>query len=127
MPNPSLLVLIAIGALAGVLSGLFGIGGGVIVVPALIYLAGFDQHLATGTSLAVLLPPVGVGAALEYYRQGEVHVKAAAVIAVTLLLCAWLAAQVATHIPGPYLRLMFAIFVTGLGVSLAYDAVRQLR
>jgi uncharacterized protein len=127
MPNPSLLVLIAIGALAGALSGLFGIGGGVIVVPALIYLAGFDQHLATGTSLAVLLPPVGVGAALEYYRQGNVHVKAAAVIAVTLLVCAWLAAQVATRVPGQYLRLMFAVFVIGLGMSLAYDAVRQLR
>ena len=127
MPNPSLLVLIAIGALAGALSGLFGIGGGVIVVPALIYLAGFDQHLATGTSLAVLLPPVGVGAALEYYRQGNVHVKAAAVIAVTLLVCAWLAAQVATRVPGQYLRLMFAVFVIGLGMSLAYDALRQLR
>jgi len=127
MPNPSLLVLIAIGALAGTLSGFFGIGGGVIIVPALIYLAGFDQHLATGTSLAVLLPPVGVGAALEYYRQGEVHVKAAAVIAVTLLVCAWVAAQVATRVPGQYLRLMFAVFVIGLGMSLAYDALRQLR
>jgi uncharacterized membrane protein YfcA len=127
MPNPSFLVLISIGALAGALSGLFGIGGGVIVVPALIYLAGFDQHLATGTSLAVLLPPVGIGAALEYYRHGEVHVKAAAVIAVALLLCAWLASHVATRVSGPYLRMMFAIFVICLGLSLAYDALRHLR
>lgn len=127
MPNPSLLVLVAIGGFAGALSGLFGIGGGVIIVPALIYLAGFDQHLATGTSLAVLLPPVGAGAALAYYRQGDVDVKAAAVIAVTLLVSAWLSAQVATRVSGPYLQLMFGIFVTGLGVSLAYDAVRQLR
>ena len=127
MPNPSLFVLVAIGGLAGALSGLFGIGGGVIIVPALIYLAGFDQHLATGTSLAVLLPPVGAGAAFAYYRQGEVDVKAAAVIAVTLLVCAWLSAQVATRVSGPYLRLMFAIFIIGLGMSLAYDAVRQLR
>lgn len=127
MPNPSLFVFVAIGALAGALSGLFGIGGGVIIVPALIYLAGFDQHLATGTSLAVLLPPVGVGAALEFYRQGEVHVKAAAIIAVTLLLSAWLVAQVATRVSGPYLRLMFGIFVTALGVSLAFDAYRNLR
>jgi len=127
MPNPSLLMLIAIGGLAGALSGLFGIGGGVIIVPALIYLAGFDQHRATGTSLAVLLPPVGAGAALAYYRQGAVDIRAAAVIAVTLLVCAWLVAQVATRVPGPYLRLMFGIFVTVLGVSLVYDAVRNLR
>jgi uncharacterized membrane protein YfcA len=127
MSNPSVVVFVAIGALAGALSGLFGIGGGVIIVPALIYLAGFEQHLATGTSLAVLLPPVGAGAALAYYRQGDVDVKAAAIIAVTLLVCAWLTAQVATRLSGPYLRLMFAIFVVGLGVSLAYDAVRQFR
>lgn len=127
MPGPSLVLLVAIGASAGVLSGLFGIGGGVIIVPALIYFAGFDQHLATGTSLAVLLPPVGVGAAFEYYRQGEVDVKAAIVIAVALLACAWLTALFANRIAGPYLRLMFGLFVTGLGVSLAYDALRHLK
>ena len=127
MSIASVFVFIAIGGLAGVLSGLFGIGGGVIVVPALIYFAGFDQHRATGTSLAVLLPPVGIGAALEYYRQGDVDVRAAAIIAATLLLCAWLVAQVATRVSGPYLRLMFGIFVTALGVSLAYDAFRNLR
>jgi hypothetical protein len=127
MPGPSLVLLVAIGASAGVLSGLFGIGGGVIIVPALIYFAGFDQHLATGTSLAVLLPPVGVGAAFEYYRQGEVDVKAAIVIAVALLACAWLTALVANRIAGPYLRLMFGLFVMGLGVSLAYDALRHLK
>jgi len=127
MPVAQLLVFVAIGGLAGVLSALFGIGGGVIIVPALIYWAGFDQHLATGTSLAVLLPPVGVGAALAYYRQGEVDVKAAAIIAVSLLLCAWLVAQFATRASGSHLRLLFGIFVTLLGVSLAYDAFRQLR
>jgi hypothetical protein len=60
MPTPPLLVLLAIGAVAGALSGLFGIGGGVIIEPALVYFVGFDQHLATGTSLAILLPPVGI-------------------------------------------------------------------
>ena len=126
MTSSSLLLFVAIGATAGALSGLFGIGGGVIIVPALIYLAGFDQHLATGTSLAVLLPPVGVGAAIEYYRQGHVDLKASAVIAVTLLVCAWLSAAIANRVGGPYLRLMFGIFVTALGLSLVYDAIRRL-
>jgi len=66
MPSPPLFSLVSIGALAGALSGLLGIGDGVILVPALVYFGGFDQHLATGTSLAIWLPPVGIGAALEY-------------------------------------------------------------
>ena len=127
MPSTSLLLFAGIGAVAGALSGLFGIGGGVVIVPALIYLAGFDQHLATGTSLAVLLPPVGVGAAVEYYRHGHVHVKGALVIAIALLVCAWLASLAANRVSGPYLRLMFGLFVTGLGLSVAYDAIRHLK
>jgi uncharacterized protein len=127
MANPSLLVLVGIGALAGALSGLFGIGGGVIIVPALIYLAGFDQHLATGTSLAILLPPVGAGAALEYYRQGRVDLRSAVVIAITLLLSAWLASMLANRLSGTYLRLMFGIFVTVLGLSLIYSEISKIR
>jgi len=65
-----LMVLVAIGLLSGLASGIFGIGGGVILVPALIYLAGFSQHRATGTSLAVLLPPIGLAATIEYYVHG---------------------------------------------------------
>lgn len=125
MPHPSLVLLASIGAVSGILSGLFGIGGGVLVVPALIYLARFDQHMATGTSLAVLLPPVGLGAALEYYRHGHVNVRAAVVIAVTLFVCAWLTAGVANRINGPHLRVLFGLFLTGLGLSVAYDGVRQ--
>lgn len=77
MAQPSFILLFAIGLFAGVLSGMFGIGGGVVIVPALIYVAGFRQHVATGTSLAVLLPPIGIAAAFEYYRNGRVDVRAA--------------------------------------------------
>ena len=127
MSNPPLFILVGIGALAGALSGLFGIGGGVIIVPALVYFAGFDQHLATGTSLAILLPPVGIGAAFEYYRQGRVDLRSAVVIAVTLLLSAWLASMFANRVSGPYLRLMFGVFVVGLGLSLIYSEIVHLR
>ena len=61
-----ILKLILIGLAAGIFAGFFGVGGGIIIIPALIYLLAFDQHLATGTSLAVLLPPIGLAAALEY-------------------------------------------------------------
>jgi hypothetical protein len=75
------LVLLLIGLSAGVVSGFFGIGGGVIIVPALIYLLGFSQHRAIGTSLAILLPPVGLGAAFEYYRHGNLDIRAAIFVA----------------------------------------------
>lgn len=70
-PSPALLLLI--GFIAGIAAGLFGIGGGVLIVPALVYLAGFPLHTAVGTSLAILLPPVGLAAVLTYYRYGQGH------------------------------------------------------
>lgn len=126
MTEPSFALLFAIGVFAGVLSGLFGIGGGVVIVPALIYIAGFRQHLATGTSLAVLLPPIGVAAAFEYYRNGNVNVRAAAIIAVAILIGSWLGAVVANRMAGPQLRLAFGIFVVGLGIYLVYGALLRL-
>src|SRR5436190_23193261 len=122
MNTASFFVLAAIGAAAGILSGLFGIGGGVLIVPALIYFAGFDQHLATGTSLAVLLPPVGIGAALEYYRHGGVNIRAAAIIAVCLLVTGSISAMFANRLSENYLRLAFGLFVIGVGITLVYDA-----
>ena len=126
MPNPSLIVLIAIGLFAGVMSGVFGIGGGVVVVPALIYLAGFRQHAATGTSLAVLLPPVGIGAVLEYYRNGNVNFRAAVIIAVAMAAGGYVGALAANRLSGPYLRLAFSVFIVGLGLYLMLGAFRRL-
>lgn len=124
--NPPLFVLIGIGLAAGVLSGVFGIGGGVVIVPALIYLAGFRQHMATGTSLAILLPPVGIAAVLEYYRHGNVNLYAALIIAVTLTIGGWFGAAIANRLAGPYLRLAFGVFVMALGASLIVGALRRL-
>jgi uncharacterized membrane protein YfcA len=126
MDQPSFILLFAIGLFAGVLSGLFGIGGGVVIVPALIYIAGFRQHAATGTSLAVLLPPIGLAAAYEYYRKGNVNIRAAAIIALAVLVGGWLGAVVANRMAGPQLRLAFGIFVVGLGVYLIYGALHRL-
>lgn len=126
MSSPSTWLLIAIGIAAGFLSGLFGIGGGIIIVPALIYAAGFTQHRATGTSLAILLPPVGLLATLEYYRNGNVDVRAAVIIAITVMIAGGAGAFVANRIAGPYLRLAFGIFVICLGVYLIFGAVKRL-
>lgn len=126
MPEPSVVLVLGIGLAAGVLSGVFGIGGGVIIVPALIYMAGFRQHSATGTSLAVLLPPIGIGAMWEYYRHGNVNLRVAMIMAVAVFVGGWIGALVANRVSGPYLRLAFGLFVVVLGVSLIFGASRRL-
>lgn len=119
-------LVLAIGLAAGILSGVFGIGGGVIIVPALIYLAGFRQHNATGTSLAVLLPPIGIGAVWEYYRHQNVDLRVAMIMAVAVFGGGWIGAIIANRLAGPHLRLAFGVFVVVLGVSLIVGASRRL-
>ena len=123
---PPWLTFVMIGVLGGIAAGLFGVGGGIVIVPALIYWAGFSQHMATGTSLAVLLPPVGLAAALEYDRHGNVDVRAAVILAATLFVGSWVGAYFANQMAGPQLRLLFGLFVCGLGVYLVYGACRRL-
>ena len=123
---PPWYVFVIIGVLGGISAGFFGIGGGLIIVPALIYWAGFSQHMATGTSIAVLLPPIGLAAAFEYYRHGNVDVRAALILAATMFLGSWIGAYFANQMGGPQLRLIFGIFVCGLGVYLVYGACKRL-
>jgi uncharacterized protein len=99
--------LLVLGLMAGVLAGLAGVGGGIIIVPALVFLFGFNQHLAQGTSLAVLIPPVGLLAMLQYYRKGDVDLKAAALIAGGLLLGSVFGAKVALGLPQGVLKKIF--------------------
>jgi len=123
---PPWLIFVIIGVLGGVSAGLFGIGGGIVIVPALIYWAGFSQHMATGTSLAVLLPPIGLAAVIEYYRHGNIDVKAGIILAVTMFLGSWLGAYFANHLEGEHLRLIFGLFVCGVGVYIVYGACERL-
>jgi uncharacterized membrane protein YfcA len=123
---PSWLVLVIIGLLGGIAVGLFGVGGGIILVPALVYGAGFTQHMAVGTTIAVLLPPVGLGAALEYYRHGNVDIRAAIILAVLMFAGAWVGAYFANQMNVIYLRLVFGCFVLSLGVFLVFGACRRL-
>lgn len=123
---PQWLMFVIIGMFGGVSSGLFGIGGGIVIVPALIYWAGFSQHKATGTSLAVLLAPIGLAATLEYYRNGNVNIGAAVIIAVSMFVGAWGGAFIANQMKGPHLRLIFGVFVAGVGIYLIYGACKRL-
>ena len=116
---PAVVAIAIIGLVGGVLSGLFGIGGGLLIVPGLILVAGFPIATAAGTSLAALLLPVGLFGALEYYRAGHVDVRAAAVIAVGLLVGAYLGARIGTSLPPEVAQRAFGIFLLVVGARLA--------
>jgi uncharacterized membrane protein YfcA len=118
------LLALMIGLAAGLLSGLFGIGGGVLIVPGLVYLLGFSQKLATGTSLAVLLPPVGIAAVLEYRRHGSVDLRTAALIAVAVVVGSWIGARVAGGMDARLMKGLFGVFLVVLGAYVVFDAVR---
>ena len=113
---------LAIGLAAGVLSGLFGIGGGVVIVPALIWIAKMKPEMATGTSLASLLLPVGALGAWHYYRHGFVEVAPAAWIAAGLVVGAWLGAQVALRLSAQDLQRVFAVFLVLVAGHLWFTA-----
>ncbi len=105
------LVFIGIGLSAGLLSGIFGIGGGVVIVPALILAAGFSPLVATGTSLTALVLPAGALGAYEYYKKGDLNIAASLWIALGLLFGAWVGARLAQHLTAVQLKRAFAIFL----------------
>jgi uncharacterized protein len=107
-----------IGLVAGVLSGLFGIGGGVIVVPALILLVGLEQRTATGTSLAALLLPVGLFGVMTYARAGAVRFPMAALLALGILVGTALGTRVAFVLPELWLRRLLAVLLVMLATQL---------
>lgn len=122
-----LVKLLITGLVAGVAAGFFGIGGGLIIVPALVYLAGFSQQEATGTSLAILLAPLGLGAVIEYNKKGYVDWKAAAIIGILVALGAWLGGKTAVKLPETTLKMAFGIFAIVAGIQTIWSAYVKMR
>lgn len=104
-----------VGLLVGMVSGVVGIGGGVLFIPALVWLFGMDQHKAQGTSIGALLAPVGLLAFLEYYRSGNADLRLAALLALGFLLGGYFGAHWAQQIPDSLLRRVFAVTLVTTG------------
>jgi uncharacterized protein len=102
---------LVLGLCAGVLVGLLGIGGGVVLVPAMVYLLHMDQHLAQGTSLFILLPPIGLGALREYWKQGQVDLHAGILCALGMLFGAYAGSLIALPMPSRNLKGLFGFFL----------------
>ena len=109
---------ILVGLIGGTLSGLTGLGGGFIMVPLLVYLYGMSQHGAQGTSLAVLLPPLGILAFWQYYKNGNVDVSVAILVAIGFLFGGYLGGWAAQLIPGPLLRKGFAVVMAFISLDM---------
>ena len=111
MDIQTLLLLLCIGLLAGIASGFVGIGGGMIIVPALVFGLGLNQHMAQGTSLAMMIPPIGILAVMSYYKAGQIQLEYAGILALTFVLGAWMGSKWALRINPSVVRLIFGLFM----------------
>ncbi|MBK7289740.1 MAG: sulfite exporter TauE/SafE family protein [Chitinophagaceae bacterium] len=124
MGTETLILLIAIGFTAGVLSGLVGIGGGIIIVPALIFFLGFSQQEAQGTSLGLLLLPVGILAVINYYNKGYIDVKVVGVMCLAFVVGGWVGSKVALQLSEETVKKIFAIILLYTAFKmLSWDAM----
>ena len=111
MSTSMLLILIMIGIFTGVMAGLLGIGGAIIMTPALIFFMGFSQQTAQGTSLAVMLPPIGIIAAYNYYKAGHVDIKFALILAAAFLFGSFFGSKLALNVPQAALKKIFGVLL----------------
>ena len=121
MTLTQLIILVIIGLLSGLLSGIFGIGGAIIVIPALVFIIGLSQHEAQGTSLAFMLPPVGILAAWNYYKEGYVNWKLALVLSLTFFVGAYLGSRFSVNISDRTLRRMFGILLMAVAIKMIFS------
>lgn len=121
MTITTLIILILIGVAAGFLSGMVGVGGGIIIVPALVYLLGLTQHSAQGTSLALMLPPIGILAAMNYYKAGALNVKYAAIISVAFIIGGYFGSKLSlTFISEEMMKRIFGIILFAVSIKLVF-------
>ncbi len=116
----AIIILLCIGLFAGILSGMVGIGGGIIIVPALVFFMGMSQHQAQGTSLTVLLLPVGILAVYYYYNAGYVDIKSALIIALTFVVGGLIGSKIAISIDQNVLKKVFGIFMLILSLKMIF-------
>jgi len=111
---------VVLGLVAGIISGLIGIGGGIIIVPALVFIFGMTQHQAQGTTLALMVPPIGLLAAWTYYKQGYVNLKVAGLICLGFFVGGLLGARIATSLPTKVLEKIFGVGLLLISIKMIF-------
>ena len=121
MSIPTVILLIIIGLLAGLLSGLVGVGGGILMIPLLIIFLGFTQHQAQGTALFAMLPPIGILAAINYYKEGFVKWEYATVIALTFVVGGYFGSKLSISLPDQIVRKFFAFVMLIAAIKILFS------
>lgn len=121
MSTSVLLILIVIGIITGIMAGMLGIGGAIIMIPALVYLLGISQQMAQGTSLAVMLPPIGIIAAYNYYKEGQVNIKFALILAAAFIVGSYFGSKIALKIQPDVLKKMFGILLLLVAAKMLFS------
>ncbi|TXC81787.1 sulfite exporter TauE/SafE family protein [Luteibaculum oceani] len=117
----TIVILALIGVVAGILSGFVGIGGGILIVPALVFLLGLTQHQAQGTSLALMLPPIGIMAVYNYYKADSVNWKYALVIAVCFVLGGYLGSKLSLALSPQKVKRIFGVFMLLVALKMIFS------
>jgi len=120
MDIQTLLILIVIGIAAGMLGGLVGVGGGIIIVPALVYFLGFSQHSAQGTSLGLILLPVGILGVIQYYKQGHVDFRVVGILAVGFITGSYFGSKLALSFSQETVKKIFAVLMILIALKMLF-------
>ena len=120
MSISTILILLIIGTITGVMAGMLGIGGGLVVIPALVMVMGMSQQGAQGTSLAMMLPPIGILAAYNYYKAGHVDIKFAIILAIAFIIGSYFGSKLAVKLPQDVLKKIFGAFLLLVAVKMLF-------
>ena len=120
MDIQTILIIILVGVAAGMLSGLVGVGGGIIIVPALVYFIGFSQKTAQGTSLALIMLPVGIFGVIQYYKQGHVDYRIVGILAIGFLVGSFFGSKLALTISQETLKKVFAVLMIIIAIKMLF-------
>ncbi len=110
--------IIATGFLAGIFGGFLGVGGAVLMIPILVFFLGFSQKLAQGTTLAAMIPPIGLLAAVAYWKTGNVNIKAAIFLACGFFIGGWIGGNLVQNVPETIIRKVFAVFLIIVAIKM---------
>jgi len=114
------ILYVILGLVAGIFGGLFGIGGAIIIVPALVYFFGLTQHTAQGTTLAIMVAPVGLLAALRYYQSGHVNLSIAIFVCLGFFVSGLIGAHFVQYLPGPVLKKLFGVLLLFISMQMIF-------
>jgi len=121
MATSMLLVLIVIGIITGIMAGMLGIGGAIIMIPALVYFMVSRQQMSQGTSIAFILPPIGILAAFNYYKAGQVDIKVAIILAICFLIGSFFGSKLALNVPQNVLKKIFGVLLLLVAAKMLFS------